>query len=48
MKVIPAAIIMVVLALIFQTGCFCTYHGKLVSRSDAENMKRLGMDVQCR
>lgn len=28
------------------TGC-CTYQGKPVSRRDAENMRRLGMDVQC-
>lgn len=27
-------------------GC-CTYRGKAISRSDAERMRNLGMDVHC-
>ena len=36
----------VFLAYVF-SGC-CTYQGKVVSHRDAERMKKLGMDVQCR
>lgn len=27
-------------------GC-CTYHGKFVSRKEGEEMKKMGMHVQC-
>jgi len=31
---------------LFLTGC-CTYHGKVLSKSEAERMKALGMDIHC-
>lgn len=43
-KAILGAIL--ILAWLHFVGC-CTYHGKAVSKADAERMKALGMDVQC-
>lgn len=35
-----------IVAALFLSGC-CMYNGKAVSRADAEEMKRLGLNVQC-